>query len=70
MRLLPHVERLRALVQVKVLVAAEQEGILDSKRVRQAINNALRQLMKRNQAGKHRLLEQAARRLMGGTVDT
>ena len=50
MRLLPHVERLRALVQVKVLAAAEQEGILDSKRVRQAINNALRQLMKRNQA--------------------
>jgi hypothetical protein len=65
---MPHAERLGA--QVKVLAAAEQEGILDSKRVRDTINSALRQLTKRNQVGNHRLLEQAARRILAGPVES
>ena len=57
--------RLFSLQQVKVLAAAEQEGILDAGRVKQTISNALRQMSKRNQTGSRRSLQQAVERIFG-----
>lgn len=65
----PHVSRglnrLFSLQQVKVLAAAEQEGILDAGRVKQTISNALRQMSKRNQTDSRRSLQQAVERIFG-----